>query len=163
MPLERLLRDSWNTNRYLVGSTDDRKQVFLVEDCSRAHVERIRELMKDDYAWASIAMIALLSSDADLIGSWAEACPCHPVDTRLDCRSRTNREAVKEAKACSFRSCRAPELASGQGIQLLCDRMTTHHGPFMEYVQRAPSSKRSELASSWRSASAKMFGLFERL
>ena len=147
-----------------MGATDGRKQVFLVEECSKAHVERIRELMKDDYAWASIAMIALLSSDADLIGSWAEACPCHPVDTRSGGRSqldRTNREAMKEAKACPFRSCRAPELATGQGIQLLCDRMASHHGPFMDYVQRAPISKRSELASSWRSASAKLFGLFD--
>ena len=158
LPIETLLRNAWNTNRYMLGSVET-KQPFLVEECSTAHLQRIRDLMADDYSWACIALVAMLSSEADLIGSWSEACPCHPLEYETGrSRSRTNSAAKKEAKQCPFRSCRAPELAAGKGIQLLCERMSGHRGPFLEYAHKAPEAKRHELISSWRAACSKLFG-----
>ena len=136
----------------------EKTQPFMVEECSKVHVERIHDLMRDDYAWASIAMISLLAQDSDLIGSWAESCPCHPLETHPRANSKATRAARQAAKVCPFRCCRAPELAVGQGLQLLCDRMRNHHGQFNECVAKAPPAKRSELTSSWTTACSKLFG-----
>lgn len=152
MPLEKLLRDSWNTNKYLQGS-DDPKRPFLVEECSKAHLQRIRDLMKDDYAWASIGMIALLANESDLIGSWGEGCPCHNPASAAD-----TRDAKQAAKLCPFKCCRAPELAVGKGLQALCQKMTRHKGAFNELLVKAPTSKRAELSSAWNTACSKLFG-----
>ena len=165
LPIEHLLRSSWNTNKYMQGS-DSPNKPFLVEECSKAHLARIKDLMRDDYSWSVIAMIALLSSDADMIGSWGEACHCHPIDPSSSTTLATRRMAMtakREAKLCPFRCCRAPELAVGQGLYLLCDKMAQQRGRFNEYVSRAPQSKRSELNSSWMMACSKLYGNMDDL
>lgn len=160
LPVETLLRNAWNTDRYMKGTTDvNQSKPFLVEECSKAHLQRIRDLMRDDYSWAVIAMVALLSNESDHIGSWSESCPCHPLPRQAKGRrSSANKAAIQEAKNCPFRCCRAPELAVGQGLELLCVKMMSHAGPFNEYLARAPANKRSELASSWTTACSKLFG-----
>lgn len=161
LPIEQLLRSSWNSQKYMQGA-DDPSKPFLVEECSKAHLLRIQDLMRDDNAWASISMIALLSSDADHIGSWAEACSCHPPEQPETPSAETGKHKRmhfnKEARACPFRCCRAPELAVGRGISSLCQKMIDQRGSFNAVLAKAPASKRSELASSWTMACSKLFG-----
>ena len=154
LPLEHVLRTTWSTRHYLKGDVQH-KQTFLVEDGSRVHIQRIAELMQSDYDWATIAMISLLASESETIGSWAEGCMCHCPSIH---DSPSTPEARQEAKTCAFRCCRAPELAAGHGLERLCKKMVHNKGTFNEYVARAPQSKRSELVASWTTACSKLFG-----
>lgn len=81
LPLERLLRTGWNTNAYLRGVEGQHGRPFLVEDNSKQHISRISSLMKSDFDWCYIGIIALISREAELIGCWCEGCPCHRMDT----------------------------------------------------------------------------------
>ena len=154
--MEHLLRDSWNTNLYVTAGPDFKK-AFLVEESSKAHIQRISALMKSNYDWSCLAMISLLSADADFIGSWAESCPCH-VQPPEDADLKVKRQAKRELNACPFRCCRAPELASGHGLKHLCQQLLVHKKSFAEYVSRAPESNRAELNASWETACSKLFG-----
>ena len=78
LPLERLLRTSWNSGVFLRGATDPTKPFLVADDGSRAHLERLNSLMVSDFHWALIQTINLLAREAELIGSWCEGCPCHP-------------------------------------------------------------------------------------
>jgi hypothetical protein len=158
LPFEQLLRSSWNTNRYLTAGPDSKK-AFLLEETSKVHVQRISKLMASDYAWASIAMVALLSGDSDALGSWAEGCPCHPSsDIEKIVSFRAKRQAKQNAKECVFKCCRAPELACGHGLKHVVVRLVSHRATFAPYVAKAPAAKRSELLSSWEAACTKLFG-----
>ena len=161
LPIEKILRNSWDSSRYLRGSVEVHKP-FLVEEGSRAHIHRIGLLMKSDYDWCCIGMVALLSSESDLIGSWAESCPCHsrPIPAKRHPGKRKERVSEnKEAASCPFRCCRAPELAVGRGVTVLCEKMLSHKGVFSEIVATAPPAHQSELLSAWGSASSKLFGI----
>ena len=154
LPLEKLLRKSWNTNKYLTTGPDSKK-AFLLEETSKVHVQRISALMSSDYMWAVIAMVALLSGDSDSLGSWAEGCPCHPL-TEVD--QMVSFSERRKAKECSFRCCRAPELACGYGLKHVVLRLMNHRASFAASVAKAPPAKRSELNSSWEAACSKLFG-----
>ena len=104
-------------------------------------------------------MIAMLSSDSDSIGAWAESCPCHPlsaIDQTAD--AETRRQAKLAAQRCPLKCCRAPELACGHAIKLVLNKMSAHKLLFTEYASRAPGTKRTELHSSWEAACSKLFG-----
>lgn len=153
--MEHLIRKAWRTGRYTSHVNEAKK--FLVEDTAKAHVHRLNQFMADDYAWASVAMISLLSADSDAIGSWAEGCPCHPLPSQ-DLDRKEQIMAKREAQQCQRRCCRAPELASGQALKMLCARMIQHKSRFTQYLSRAPASKQAELNSSWETACSKLFG-----
>lgn len=158
LPMEQLLRTCWNTNQYLTGGPDSKK-AFLLEETSKVHVHRISQLMNSDYAWAVIAMVALLSGDSDALGSWAEGCPCHPLtDIEQIVSFREKKKAKAEAKECVFKCCRAPELACGHGLKHVVVRLVSHKALFTQYMSKAPPGKRAELNSSWESACSKLFG-----
>ena len=78
--IEALLRRCWNKSEYLSGNRateGDKKRPFLLaDDGSKAHVGRIAALMRSDFDWAVIALIARVSQDAERPGQWAENCPC---------------------------------------------------------------------------------------
>ena len=104
-------------------------------------------------------MIAMLSSDSDSIGVWAESCPCHPlaaIDQTAD--AETKRQAKLAAQSCAFKCCRAPELACGHAIKLVLQKVNAHKVVFSEYASRAPETHRTELHSSWEAACSKLFG-----
>lgn len=155
LPIEKLLRESWDTGKYLRGSVDANRP-FMLEDTSKAHVTRINKLMSSDLDWATIGLIALLSSESDLIGSWAEGCPCHKMQPTP--RPGKKRTLNKEAAACPLRCCRAPELAVGKGLRLLLQNMQSHRGAFNEVVSRAPEKDRAKLTSAWSTACSRLFG-----
>lgn len=158
LPLEQLLRSCWNTNKYLTAGPDSKK-AFLLEETSKVHVQRISNLMGSDYAWASIAMVALLSGDSDALGSWAEGCPCHslPEIDEIECLQE-KRRAKAEAKQCKLKCCRVPELACGHGLKQVVLRLVSHKTTFTSYVAKAPPAKRTELYSSWETACSRLFG-----
>lgn len=149
LPLEPLLRRAWNAERYLKGAASESNSgmPILLEDSSKAHVTRINGLMRSDYDWASIALISLLSTEAEIIGSWSEGCQCHDCDTS------------KVAKACPFRACRAPEMAVGRSLQVLSDLVVADKGTLLRYMSKAPSHQRTELLNSWTTASSRLVGL----
>ena len=157
LPMEKLLRASWNTRRYTTSGGDSQK-AFLLEESSKVHIQRINDMMRNDYDWACVTMVAMLSSDSDALGSWAEACPCHPISVPDDVNHAEQARMKRAARQCAFRCCRAPELASGQWLKYLASRLKSHQCMFVEKVARAPESKRTELQSSWQAATSKLFG-----
>ena len=84
-------------------------------------------------------MIGLLAKEADLVGRWAESCPCHGPNSAQDQpheslmltdnapskkqqRKRLHRRP--QDQLCPFRACRAPELATGVAQSLQAHVMT---------------------------------------
>ena len=101
-----------------------------------------------------------------MVGSWAEACPCHCdymsgwMVAWEDAQQRKRKpRRTPGAKTCAFKCCRAPELAAGRGVQLLCQSLSRGRGHgFLETLQHAPRDKRAELHAAWTSATSKLFG-----
>lgn len=67
-------------------------------------------------------------------------------------------QAYRESKNCSFRCCRAPELAVGCGLARQREFTANHQGEFTEAISKLPNRQRGELIASWTFASAKLFG-----
>ena len=150
IPLEKLLRDSWRSKKYLKSALDTKKP-FLVEDGSKAHIQRINGLMDSDYDWCCIRMVSALASSSDMLGSWTESCPCPEIHP-------PSKQAAEEAQACPFRCCRAPELAAGHGLSALVGKLQGHKSSFVKELSAAPTSKQTELNSSWSVACSKLYG-----
>ena len=185
LPLEQLLRSSWNSSTYLRGSSPEsvNKPFLVADDGSKAHLQRINMIMASDYDWSTMAMISLLSKEAEFVGSWCEGCPCHlpprhqvrvveahsvddveliPLTDSIPCvkpkRQRKLTEADREALSCDFRCCRAPELATGCALILQRGFMSKHQSEFNKIVSKLPERDRGLLAASWASATSKLFG-----
>lgn len=139
------MRACWSKQAYLSGREDPKghKRPFLVEDCSKAHVERISGVMASSYDWAVIAAIAHISDDAERLGKWAENCPCH--------RSH-------DGGPCALKGCRAPEMASGQTMIHQCGMMLQGNKLFPAYLAKAPAGKQAELSGAWSTSRSKLFG-----
>ena len=172
-----MLRRTWNKDTYLTGSCVDpatkKPKPFLVEDSSKVTLQRITELMKDSYAWASIAMVAHLSGESELIGRWSEGCGCPehqfrestptaqlPAIQDKKSRTRTRHRLAPSgsAESCCFRGCRAPELATGRALNMQATIMRSSQAQVAEYISRAPEQKRSELHGSWSKARGQLWG-----
>ena len=163
LPLEALLRSSWNSNCFL-KSTAHSDKPFLIEDGSKAHITRLNELMTSDYHWSCVALVSFVSSEADLIGKWSESCGCphHQVLPRV-MRKRSGQQLRvggkdSESLSCPFRCCRAPELAIGAAMDLQRNVMLTHKEEFLEYIAVCPTEKQTELAGTWTKACGKLYG-----
>jgi hypothetical protein len=68
-------------------------------------------------------MIMNTAMEAELIGRWAEGCPCHGDELLTYSVARRNKDSRQlpplreEAKFCPYKGCRAPELATGDGLK----------------------------------------------
>ncbi|CAK9019101.1 Uncharacterized protein SCF082_LOCUS14379 [Durusdinium trenchii] len=76
LPLEGLLRTGWNSRAYLRGVPAEGHRALVPEESTRANLTRLGQLMSSDTDWAYIEMICLLAEECELIGKWAEGCPC---------------------------------------------------------------------------------------
>lgn len=171
LPIQFLLRKTWNRKLYLTGSCNDpntgKPKPFLVEESSTVTLEKITQLMCDDSAWASIAMIAHITSEAELVGNWAERCGCpEHQDSSSQTLCVSEKPRRRSAKAvgrtgssnCCFRGCRAPELAAGRALTLQSTTMRSSDAEVIAYISLAPEHKRSELHGSWSKARGKLWG-----
>lgn len=167
LPLEESLRAAWNTKNFVTRSNKGyvKKQPFLVEASSKATIAHLNELMGSDYWWSCVALIAHLTRDAELVGSWAESCPCeeHQSSKMMIVKSprRRRRNVAKDASAanCCFRCCRAPELATGVAMRMQAASMTSDKSSFSQYVAKAPVSSRAELQGAYEKGSGRLWGL----
>lgn len=172
LPIQFLLRKTWNKKLYLTGSCNDpntgKPKPFMVEESSTVTLEKIIQLMGDDSAWATIAMIAHITSEAELVGNWAEGCGCpeHQASPSQALCVPEKPRGRRSAKAgggtggsnCCFRGCRAPELAAGRALSLQSTTMRSSDAEVIAYISLAPQHKRSDLHGSWSKARGKLWG-----
>ena len=175
LPLEEPLRAAWNTKNFVKRSsatTDGegkKSQPFLVEASSKVTISHLNELMRSDYRWACIAFIAHLTRDAEMVGSWAESCPCeeHQIHTLAVYGSkvprRKRKHVAKDASAanCCFRCCRAPELAAGVALRMQSSRLNADRSSFAQYIAKAPEATRSELQGAYTKGCGRLWGHLE--
>ena len=178
LPIEDLLRTCWNSARFTknVGGaaagghqgpsedqSKDKTNSFIPEATSKVTLKTITDLMKSDYAWASIALVALLSQESESVGLWCEGCPCpepqYVVPDKCPGKRRTGTVIPHGASDCPLRSCRAPELACGVAMIRQQNHMELNRLIFNEYVSRAPAEKRAELHSAWSRSTSKIWGI----
>lgn len=165
LPLQNLLRSCWDSAKFLKSSSDSGKP-FLIEEDSKMHVLRLERLMKSDFDWSVIALVSLVSAEADLVGKWAEGCPCEEHQYVSGTSKKRSGQLVQvaapnaDASSCAFKACRAPELAQGFGIKIQHRLMLSHKEEFMEFVSMAPPDKQPELAGAWTTATSKLFGIY---
>lgn len=182
LPLEGLLRTGWNSRAYLRGVPAEGHRALVPEESTRANLTRLGQLMSSDTDWAYIEMICLLAEECELIGKWAEGCPCHlrrvptqplsgagavlAIETVLKSKPQQKRRKARikltqgdrEAASCSFKCCRAPELATGQALALQQSTMDSHKSRINSIICRVPTNQRGELVASWSTARSRMTG-----
>ena len=162
------------------------KPFLVADDGSKAHLQRLNAIMSSDMDWCVMSMISLLAQEAELIGSWCEGCPCHlpvrhevsagpyqhrdvgdveliPLMDSVPCvRPRRRKPLTKsdrDALACCFRCCRAPELATGCALLLQRRFMAEHKARFNSIASKLPNQQRGDLVGSWNHCCAKIYGL----
>ena len=143
--IEELLRKCWSRNTFLSQQGHDgvRSKPFLVEESSKAHIERICEVLSSNSDWAAIAMIAHISHDAERLGRWAEGCPC---------------SLLHDGGPCSLKGCRAPEMATGKGMTEQWTIMQTGGKLFPAYLAHAPPESQPALSAAWTTARSRLLG-----
>ncbi len=77
-------------------------------------------------------------------------------------RSPAEMKARKEAQRCSFKCCRAPELAAGHALEIQREVTASHRAQVTEAISKITNNQhRGELISCWSSASSKLFGYLD--
>ncbi|CAE7220817.1 unnamed protein product [Symbiodinium sp. CCMP2592] len=62
--------------QYPPSHLEERLMPNALKETSKATLEKITSLMRSNEDWAGIALVATVAQEADLIGKWAEGCPC---------------------------------------------------------------------------------------
>ena len=164
LPLQDVLRSCWLSGRYQSADRDaqpHRRQPFLVEETSRATVQRITDLMKSDLHWSSIALVAHIAREADRLSMWAEQCPCHPPEQnhpKEPGRKRRSSRMDSSSKTCPLKCCRAPELAVGQALAIQGSSLESNEASFLEHVANAPVANQAELHAAYSRAAGFLWG-----
>ena len=127
---------------------------FVAEETSRVTLKHITELMSCNYKWASIALVAQLSTESELVANWSEGCSCKDHYGQCFLSEPTG----EGSPCCPFKGCRAPELACGVALALQTCKVRSNRAVFNEYVSKAPEAKRSELYNTWSKGSGKIWG-----
>lgn len=158
------MRECWDAEKYMTGGpTSTGRKAFIPEESSKVTLRLVSELMKCDYQWACIALVAELANEAEVVGNWSERCPCiqHQYSSREHKIPGKRRKVVAlptEAVNCPYRACRAPELACGVAMSLQACRMMQYRSVFNQYVSRAPQAKQAELHSTWSKSTSRIWG-----
>ena len=161
--MEEVLRPAWNSRKYLKGDSTGDDQPFLVEDESRAHVQRLNNLMQTTSDWCAIRLVTYLSQAADFLGQWGESCPCEHHNDGPQLVKKLSGQRVRvgrqsEGSTCPFRCCRAAELASGKALTLLTALVESQQSKFLKCVATAPVAHQSALTGAWYTATSKLLG-----
>ena len=140
-----------------------KKQPFLVEESSKATVQHISTLMRSDYAWCCIALIAYVATEAERIGVWSEQCPCpeHQPEHHQPRKTPKRKRQVKSkpgASTCCLKCCRAPELAVGAPLEMQSRHLESTRAGFGQYVATAPEHKKAELQGSFTRSVGLLWG-----
>lgn len=175
LPLEKMLRECWNLDKFMKGeliaknhtepsvmTRRGKKKIndcvpakdFVAEETSRVTLKHITELMSCNYKWASIALVAQLSTESELVANWSEGCSCKDHYGQCFLSEPTG----EGSPCCPFKGCRAPELACGVALALQTCKVRSNRAVFNEYVSKAPEAKRSELYNTWSKGSGKIWG-----
>lgn len=145
------------------ASTEKKRQPFLLEETSRPTVEKINELMRSDYMWCCISLVAHIAAEADKLGIWAECCPCAehqmigPAPPKVPGKKRP-RFDPNGASSCSLKCCRAPELATGRAMKLQVQSLEKCVWHFTESLGNTPQQQRVELQSALGKAMGRLYG-----
>ena len=89
-------------------------------------------------------------------------CKSNSLQLRDNAPSRKQRrrrlQATKEYAECPFRTCRAPELATGTALRLQASVLDADICFFLDAMAAAPPSKRAELSNTWTASRSRMWG-----
>lgn len=167
LPLQELLQSSWNSHKYKQGdpqADELHRRPFMVEESSKVTLSKLNGLMRDQYKWGVIRMVATLAREAELVGNWGERCGCPdhqpPEFARMKLPGKKRQPKVNpDGGSCCFKGCRAPELACGLAMSLQGNEMIQNRALFNLAVSQVPQHKRAELHGSWSKASGKLWGV----
>lgn len=173
LPIQDMLRRAWNTNNFVSASTPSsnadkskKRTPFLLEESSRPTVANISELMSSDYAWSCISLIAHIAKESDRLGIWAESCPCPQhawAGSAAPKRARKRRVKMMPPGAadCCLKCCRAPELATGQAMNMQASFLKKRFYEFTESISQTTPQKRVELLGTFGKAMGRLWGSFD--
>ena len=146
LELEPLLRQCWNKQKFLAGSSGHR--VLQAADASTSEhstsvaVEGINAALTSPAFWTGVALCHDVAFEAEFTGRWAEGCSC--------CR--------KPNSTCAYKGCRAAEFASGQWQQELKNTMVKNRAALGQYLVMSRDTDRAQYFSDWAKARARLWG-----
>ena len=112
--VKRVLKAGWSMEKFTHGQVAKQKK----DDDDEQHYTNIslaNEAILSTWFWAYATMLDVLGEGLDNVMHWAEGCPCHWVERRLQGPSRhsARRKKTKHKDPCPLSGMRAPELAAG--------------------------------------------------
>ena len=118
---------------------------------------KIQRILQCPAFWATARLIGELGYQAELLGRWVEGCPCHSPSMGIGIGSSRETSPKIHIGNCRWKACRAPELASGDAIEMVMTsfELSEHH--MASYLADVPESQQHSLrADSERARSTLM-------
>lgn len=134
---------------------------------SSVTIDEIDATIRNQTTWVCIAIVADLSQEADHIGSWSEGCPCHsknPAQRNLyekqvasakRKKRRIGERGFQSQESCPYHGCRSYELASGEGLASLKNKMMSNRLKVILHSSDIP--KKETFISDWDHARARLW------
>lgn len=148
------MRKYWSMPKFLQGASG------YGQWCLNADFEAANSAILSEIFWERVGVVAQIAFESEFIGRWASGCPCHDVTHKSKYEDQ-NRKATSTADfACSRKGCRAPELASGQGLQTQLRLMSQQQVVFHSHASAMglSSTATNELHTDWIRARSRLFG-----
>ena len=187
LPLEPLIRNGWNTNLYLKGSdskpflVEDRSKAHLgriaqltKSEADWAYIGVISLISREAeligkwcegcpcHGWDTAADFPFKTVGPEtqelvvvdgfaMVSAESESC-------KKPARKPPRRPDQLEAASCSFKCCRAPELALGRASDLQESLMVAQAPLFNRIVARTPGDQRGIVDAAWTTARSRPYG-----
>ena len=134
LDVEVLLRQSWNTQKFMDGSRRSSSGAGgganeALAEGDRDDAVKAGRAVANPRFWAMAHVVSQLQLVLDRFGDWCESCPCHGgvvyghswyLRTKQYMKmAGISAEAADNLQTCPLKGCRAPELACGVHMEVL--------------------------------------------
>lgn len=151
--LEIRIRKYWDLKKYkhkLVELENDKPEP-LAGEYDPGDDNKLNRALQSDLFWCLCKMISEVGFLAERISRWCGGCPCHGLEL-MGGLGGLNGTAIQ----CQFKSCRAPELASGTAIEIFRNMFRVSGNRIVSFTAGLSFSKQAAVVRDWELSRAKI-------
>ena len=156
LKLELPLRRWWSMAKFLHGTGHASKfKPRPAESEYGITVESINKVIQDACFWSGLAVVHDISHQAEHVGKWGEGCGCCEPPS-----SKASASVKARFKACPYKGCRSPDLATGAWQADLDKVMSASRSRITGILMQsghAGQTIRASLLSDWTNARARLW------
>ena len=131
--MEYILRKHWSLKKYRGKEKSQQR-----EEEAGSDVTKLDKALKSELFWCMVRVIHETGHLAEGIGRWCEGCPCHNYKLMAGVNIQ-----------CQLKSCRAPELASGEASEAFERRFANSYNKILAFTSGLSSKSRHAVLQDW--------------